>query len=217
MNQKIDILIADDHNLFRKGLVALLSDFDFVDKIFEAANGLELLIALESLNPKPEIVLLDLRMPEMDGMAAFKEIHKTYPEIKVLILSMEDDSRVILQLIEQGVNGYLFKYAEPEELELALIKVIEKDMYFPEEITQFVLSNFSKQNIKRIERNHFTKRELEVLQLICEEKTAGEIGENLSISTRTVEGHKQNLFQKTNTKNLAGLVVFAIKNNLVSI
>ncbi|MEZ5105787.1 MAG: response regulator transcription factor [Draconibacterium sp.] len=218
MVEKIDIVITDDHKLFRKGIFALLSDFEFVGEIYEAGNGIELLKLLSSLKALPKIILLDLNMPEMDGMEAQKKIRELYPEIKIIILTMEDDEQYILHLINEGVNGYLLKNADPDEVEIALKKVLVQEFYFPENISRMILRNLvNKEQPKSRPEHEITDRELHILQLICEEKTATEIAEELALSARTVEGYKRKLFEKTGTKNMAGLVLFAVKNNLISI
>jgi len=213
-NQKIDIVITDDHKLFRKGIASLLEDFDFIGNIYEAGNGKELLSLLMEVESLPDLILLDLQMPEMDGMEATRKIREKYPDIKIIILTMQDDEQIILYMIQQGVNGYLMKSADPDELEKAFKDVIRKDLYFPEDISKLVYSslNEKKSNIKVID---LTKREIKVLELICKEYTANEIAEELQVSPRTVEGYRTKLLDKTGSKNLAGLVVFAFKNELV--
>jgi DNA-binding NarL/FixJ family response regulator len=196
--ETIDVVITDDHNLFRKGIYSIIEDFEFVGKIYEAGNGIELLDLLNDLEHKPDVVLLDIKMPGMDAM--------------------EDDEQIILHLVSEGVNGYLLKNADPGELEVALSKLIDNDFYFPTEISDLVLRNI--QNKSKNEINLFpelSEREMQVLELICKENTAPEIAGILSISKRTVEGHRRKLLEKTGTKNMAGLVVFAFKNKIVGI
>lgn len=218
MDKKISVVITDDHNLFRKGLNALLSDFSFVGEINEAGNGKELLDLLHELEEKPDLILLDLNMPVMDGEEVLPKIKELYPDIKIVILSMEDDIQMVSFLIDQGINGYLLKNADPDELELALKKVLKNDFYFSSSLSGAVLSNLKSITNNTDEKTpQLTSREEEVLKLICEELTASEIGEKLSISARTVEGYKRKLLEKTGTKNMAGLVVFAIKNDFVKI
>ncbi len=215
---KLTIVIADDHNLFRKGIAALLSDFDFIDDIFEAANGLELLSVLETLDPLPDVILLDLKMPVMDGVEAHEKIRELYPDLKVIILSMEDDQQYILHLINEGVNGYLLKNAEPEEMELAIKRVMEQGFYFSDDISKMVMKSVvNRTKNKNQQKVVLTEREQQVLELICKEHTAHEIGDKLALSSRTIEGYRTNLLEKTGAKNMAGLVVFAMKHNLVKI
>lgn len=216
---KIDIVVTDDHLLFRKGMSALLEDFDFVDEIYEAGNGVELLQLVKGLKEKPDVVLLDIRMPEMDGIEATKKIRKLYPELKIIILSMEDDAQIVSMLIREGINGYLLKNADPDELELAIKKVVRNDYYFSGSLSNLVIKTASSNEEERelIESLQLTERELKILTLICQEFTASEIADKLMMSVRTIEGHRRKLLEKTGSKNLAGLVVFALKNGLVEV
>ncbi|WP_321371446.1 response regulator transcription factor [uncultured Draconibacterium sp.] len=212
---KIDIVVTDDHMLFRKGMMALLEDFEMVGNIYEAGNGVQLLKLLESIDKLPDLILLDINMPEMDGVEVLKYLHRDYPKISILILSMEDAPSLVVHLINEGVNGYLLKSADPEELELAVKKVMKNDFYFSGSLSGAVLQGLkSTTSHDLVKKLKLTKRELQVLELLCEELTAIEIGERLGLSARTIEGHKYNLLEKTETKNMAGLVIFAIKNNL---
>ncbi len=216
--KKIDVVVADDHKLFRKGICALLSDFNFVGQISEAGNGIELLNLLASIKKLPHVVLLDLNMPGMDGIEAQQKIRKLYPSIKIVILTMEDDKQILLHLINEGVNGYLLKNADPDEMELALKKVMTQDFYFSEDISKLVMLSLAKKEKTKLSFEYeLTERELQVLKLICMEKTAVEIAEELNLSSRTIEGYKGKLLEKTGTKNMAGLVLFAVKNKLISI
>ena len=216
--KKIKVVIADDHKLFRKGIIALLEDFDFIDEIEEASNGAELLKLLGNMQILPDVILLDLRMPVMDGVEAQQKIRILYPEIKIIILTMEDDEQYILHLISEGVNGYLLKNADPDEMEKAILKVVENGYYFSDNISMLVL-----QNLKKLEKTDtifnpdFTERELQVLELICREYSNSEIAENMNISIRTAEGYRQKLIDKSGAKNIAGLVILALKYNWVSL
>lgn len=218
VEKKIDIVVTDDHMLFRKGMVALLEDFDVVGNIYEAGNGIQLLNLLAELDNKPDLILLDINMPEMDGIEAVDVLRQDYPDIRILILSMEDAPQLVAHLINEGVNGYLLKSADPEELELAVKKVMKNDFYFSGSLSGAVLQGMKSGTSHDLHKTHkLTTRELQVLELLCEELTAVEIGERLGLSARTIEGHKYNLLEKTETKNVAGLVIFAIKNNLYTI
>jgi DNA-binding NarL/FixJ family response regulator len=217
-NYKINIVITDDHKLFRKGIIALLEDFDFVGEINEASNGKELLELLSEIKILPDIILLDLRMPVMDGVEAQQKIRELYPGIKIIILTMEDDEQFILHLISEGVNGYLLKNADPIEMEQAILKVYEKDFYFSEDISSLVLKNLNKkEKAETIFNPDFSERELQVLKLICKQYTNAEIAENFDVSIRTAEGYRQKLVEKTGAKNIAGLVVLALKHKWVTI
>lgn len=212
---KASVVLADDHKLFRKGLRNLLEDFHFVGEIFEAGNGIELLNLLQKLNPQPDVILLDIQMPEMDGMEAQKRIRELYPQQKVIILTMDDDEQVVLHMIAEGVNGYLVKNADPEELETALEKVLKNGFYFPEGFSQLLLKSTRKGNSFLPNEPEFTEREKEVLELICSEFTTPEIAEKLNLSARTVDGYRQRLLEKSGARNTAGLVIYALKNKLI--
>ncbi|MCA1760955.1 MAG: response regulator transcription factor, partial [Bacteroidales bacterium] len=180
---KINIVIADDHKLFRKGIIALLEDFDFIGEIREASNGVELLELLAGLVNLPDVILLDLRMPVMDGVEAQQKIRNLYPGVKVIILTMEDDEQYILHLISEGVNGYLLKNADPDEMERAIVKVVEKGFYFSDDISMLVLKNLhKKEKAEAVFNPDFTEKELKVLELICKEYSNSEIAESCDIS-----------------------------------
>ena len=213
---KINIVIADDHKLFRKGIVALLSDFNFLNEINEAANGSELLDLLSKLELFPDVVLLDLRMPVMDGVEAHQHIRKLYPDLKVIILTMEDDEQYILHLISEGVNGYLLKNADPEEMEMAILKVVKNGYYFSDDISAMLIKNLKKKEKAEVSFNlDFTEREIQALELICKEYSNAEIAEAMKISIRTAEGYKLKLLEKSGAKNIAGLVILSLKYNWV--
>ena len=214
-DERISVVIADDHKLFRKGIRSLLEEFHFISKIYEAGNGLELLELLKLLDSLPQVILLDIQMPVMDGAEVHKRIRKLYPDMKVIILTMEDDEQFITYMISEGVNGYLLKNAEPEELEEAIQKVYINGFYFPASMSMLVIKSASQKKIEKPNLPDFSERELEVLELICREFTAPEIAEKLEISHRTVEGHRRKLLEKSGVKNIAGLVMYAVKNNLV--
>jgi len=213
----IKVVIADDHKLFRRGMCALLEDFGFVEVIGEAGNGVELLELLKKAVVLPEIVLLDLHMPEMDGVEAFAQIRKLFPAIKVIIITMEDDEHFILHLIRDGVNGYLLKNAEPEEVEKTILKVSELGFCFSEDLSSFVMQNLKIiEKAETIVKPELTEREYQVLELICREKTTAEIAQKLNISVRTVDGHRLKITEKTGAKNVAGLIIMALKYKWVT-
>jgi DNA-binding NarL/FixJ family response regulator len=220
MDTKINIAIADDHNLFRKGLKSLLRDFDFVGEIYEASNGSELLDVLSIVNPFPEIVLLDINMPVMDGIKATEKIREKYNDLKIIVLTMEDNEHFVLQMLDYGINGYLLKNCDPDELADAIESVMKKDFYFTENITDFIhKAYFLKNHIhqKKQEVPNLTSREKEILQLICQEMNTYEIADRLFLSPRTVESHRKNIIEKAGVKNIAGLIIYAIRNNWVEI
>lgn len=220
-NESIKIAIADDQVLFLKGLKFIIETFDNIELVLEAQNGSELLKKLEEI--EVDIILMDLKMPVMDGMEATIEVRKLYPDIKVIFLSMHDDERLISHMMKIGASGYLLKNESPEVVRDAIIAVAEKGFYFNDYVSKALLSGLhSKNSVVDLkhhfkEKMHLTKRELEVLDLICRAYTTTEIGEKLYISKRTVEGHRKNLIEKTGVKNTAALIVLAIKNGLVEL
>ncbi|PIF02311.1 MAG: DNA-binding response regulator [Draconibacterium sp.] len=215
---KTGVIITDDHKLFRKGIIALFNDLDFVEVVGEAGNGKELLDLLSRESSRTGVVLLDLQMPVMDGPTTLVKLKELYPDIKVIILTMDDDEQMIAHLIHEGVNGYILKSADTDEMEIALRKVIQQDFYFSNSISEIVMKGlFFCNTEKTIPDIQLTERESEVLNLICEELTAVEIGERLFLSVRTIEGYRARLLEKTGSRNSAGLVLYAIKNQLVNL
>ena len=220
MKSKINVVVADDHALFRKGLIMLLEDIDFVEKIYEAGDGKELLRLLETAESLPDVILLDLRMPVMDGVEATEKIRELYPGVRIIILTMQDDENFIVFMIEKGISGYLLKNVEPDELEKALSVLRYKDYYFNEKLADLVFRALHSKGRKQqgiYYDSLFTERELEVLKLICEELTNAEIAEKLNLSKRTIDGHRSTLFEKSGVKNTAGLVLYAVRNGIVQV
>ena len=219
LKDKINIVVTDDHKLFRKGICALLSDFDMVNEIGEAANGAELIDQIKVAASLPDVVLLDINMPVLDGLETTKILKSSYPEIRIIIISMEEDVQLVSHLVEEGVDGYLLKNADPDELELALRMIMKNEYYFSSSLTGAFLRNPRSKKDKSlpIDNELFSERELHVLQLICKELTATEIAGELSLSSRTVEGYKRSLLTKSGTRNVAGLVIYAIRNHLFDI
>lgn len=213
---KITIAIADDYKVYRDGLKVGLSADDNLEIILEADNGEELLKALETTTP--DIILMDLKMPIMDGMEATKAVRKKYPAIKVLVITMYEDDKFIIHMMENGANGYLLKNAEPDEIRKSIYAVYENGYYFNDLVNKALLKKLVLKNNLKPSFNQnieLTERELEVLKLICEEKTAAEIAKDIFLSPRSVEGIRQRLIEKIGVRNTAGLVMFAVKNNMV--
>lgn len=215
----IRVAIADDQLLFRKGMIAIVDTFEDVTITLEADNGRALLDALATVNPLPDVVLLDLSMPELNGVETTKLIHRDYPTLKIIILSVYGEDRFVTHLMDLGVNAYLFKNVEPQEVERAIRAVVETDFYFNEAFLNALKNRMLVKKPRRLLTDDLpatlTSREIEVLNLICKQLTAPEIADRLSLSIRTVDGHRANLLEKTNARNTAGLVLFAIKNRLL--
>lgn len=214
---QINIGITDDQLLFRKGMIALLGNYSGFNVLWEASNGLEAINQLKEYAAKTDVLLLDLNMPEMDGIEVIKQVKESFPGVKVIILSIHEEERFIIKLIELGANSYLVKNASPEEVEKTIRITVDKGFYFNERISKILFNNVSGVRKRTSLTTDFTKREQEVLQLICEEYSTKNIAKKLFISERTVEGHRNNLILKTNVKNTAGLVIYAVKNNLVDL
>lgn len=216
----INIAIADDEALFRKGMRALLEDFDGMQVNLEAENGQVLLDQLGQVSSLPAVVLLDLNMPILNGVATAKVLQKKYPEIKVIILSSYFSKAFVINLIEIGAAAYLPKNALPEEVAMTIQEVVSKGFFYNSQVMGIIRENMIQKNRPKINTTfkiQLTSREQEVLQLICEQATTAEIAEKLFISARTVDGHRNNLLQKMNCRNTAGLVVYAIQHQLVQI
>ncbi len=211
----INVAIADDELLFRKGLRELIDDGSEIRFCLEAANGIELLELWEQAVIKPDVLLLDMAMPGMNGAQTFDQVRASYPSVKILILSIHYNDHFIVTLIERGANGYLSKNTEPSELKKAILTVARNDFYFNEDTIRAMHKNLSGKHRKApLPGSELSEREIEVLKLICRELTAKEIAEKLYISKRTVEGHRNSLLMKTGCRNTAGLVIYAIRHDL---
>ena len=212
----IKVAIADDHKIFRKGVILSLRPYTNIRFVLEAENGEELLAGIEEA--APDVVLMDLRMPQKDGIETTKILSKQYPNIYVLILSMHEDERFVSHLMENGANGYLLKNAEPQEIKKAIVDVYEKGYYLNNFVNRILIKKaHSKQKTLPSLNSEISisDKEKEVLKFICMEFTAQEIAQKMEISPRTVEAIKDRLMERFGSKNTAGLVFFAVKNNLV--
>jgi DNA-binding NarL/FixJ family response regulator len=219
MKEKIKIILVDDEVLFRKGISFLLSREENIEVIFEASDGVELIDFLKSNNSKPNIVIMDLKMPLLNGIEATKIIHRDFSEIKIIALTSYDSKSFISNMIDVGAVSYLVKNTTPQELFETINEVATKGFYYSEYVMSIIKNELiaNKKTKCSFDTGFITSRELEVLQLICKQKSTIEIGEKLFISPRTVEGHRNNLLLKTESKNIAGLVVYAIQNAIVSL
>ena len=215
----IRVAITDDQVLFRRGMASIINTFENISIVLEADNGRILLDSLQNFEPIPDVVLLDLSMPELHCIEPTNLLHVHYPSIKIIILSVYGEDRFVTHLMELGVNAYLFKNVEPEEVERAIRTVIDKDFYFNEAFLNAMKNRLTNKRQKITLTDNIpstlTSREIEVLSLICKQRTAQEIADQLFISVRTVDGHRNNLLEKTGARNSAGLVLFAIKHRLI--
>lgn len=216
----LQIAITDDEALFRKGLAMIIDDFEQASVCLQAEDGQHLLDQLRSAEILPDILLLDLQMPKLNGIETTKVLQKEFPSIKIIILTTHFSKGFIINMIELGAASYLPKNTEPEVMEHTIRNVAEKGFYYTDEVLAVIRENMStKKNIKPQTSFtiKFTNREIEILQLICEQYTTQEIGKKLFISPRTVDGHRNNILEKTQSRNTAGLVVYALENGIVNI
>ena len=212
----IKVAIADDHKIFRKGVILSLRPFTNIKFVQEAENGNELIEGLAE--SAPDVILMDLRMPVKDGIETTKHIAKTYPNIHIVVLTMFEDERFVSHLMEIGANGYLLKSADPSEIRRAVMEVFEKGYYLNNFVNRILLKkSHAKQKVipSLSSEITLTDRERDVIKYICMEFTASEIAQKMEVSPRTVEAIKDRLMEKFGTKNTAGLVFYAVKNNLI--
>lgn len=212
----IKVAIADDHKIFRKGVILSLRPYSNIKFVQEAENGEELLAGLAE--SAPDVILMDLRMPLKDGIETTKIVSKQYPHIYVLVLSMHEDERFVSHMMENGANGYLLKNAEPQEIRRAIMDVHEKGYYLNNFVNRILIkkAHAKQKTLPSLTQDiTISDKEKEVLQFICMEFTAQEIAQKMNISPRTVEAIKDRLMERFGSKNTAGLVFFAVKNNLV--
>jgi len=217
MKELIRIAIADDHKLIRAGITMILSENDQFLVVQQASNGRELLDGMA--NSKPDVVLLDLEMPVLGGKETLIEIRKSYPDVRVLILTMHKNEAFIIQMMELGANGYLIKNTDPDEVVQAIHKVIQSEFYFSDVVSMAMLQGISQPDLKlsdELSKSGLTEREMDILRLICKEYTTIEIGEALFLSPKTIEGYRKLLMDKTDARNMAGLVLFAVRNGIHS-
>lgn len=213
----IKVAIAEDQKLFRACLVPILNGYDHIEVISEVSNGSELLAHFKQSGEVPDVVILDLTMPEMNGLETTEALKKDYPDVKIIILTVHNEERHIVKMVGMGVNGYLVKNAEIEEVIKAIDSVIHKGFYFNETTLQAIQSGMSQRRSKAFDPlSPLTQREKEVLELICKEFTTPEIADKLYLSVRTVDGHRNHLLEKTGARNTAGLVLYAMRYNIVS-
>ncbi len=218
MQPPIKVAIADDHKIFRSGVINTLTPYDNINVVFEAEDGEHLLEIMQQ--QQPDVILMDLKMPKMDGIQATIKVREKYPHVKVIILTMYEDDNFIVHLVENGANAYLLKNSEPEEIYEAICTTFDKGFYFNENVNLALLKKVlhkNKQQFKPTFKNEvqLSDRELEVLKLICNEFTTQEISEKIFLSPRTVEGLRQKLLEKLNVKNTVGLVLYAFRNGLI--
>jgi two-component system response regulator DegU len=213
--KKIKVYLADEHLLFRKGMIGLLQTFNRVGEIKEAGNGRELIKIIQ--DSVPDIVLLDMNMPVMDGIEACRFLECKYPKIKIIVLSIEENEKYADMMIGLGAHGFLNKNSCPSEVEKAMYAVIDHDFYHNEIVNRGLRAGAKDRNrisMKRANALLLTDREIEIIRLTCEEKTMKQISRELKISERTVHNHRAKIQTKIGVSNVAGLVKYAIQKEI---
>ncbi len=212
----IKVAIADDHKIFRDGIKMALKDKEYLRIIWEAEDGKDLMHKLKI--KQPDVVLMDIRMPEIDGISAIGLIRKEYETLKIIVLTMYDDQEMISKMMEMGANAYLTKTTDPEEIYQAILTCMNDDFYFNELVNKAVLMKLQhKKKVRQFYPNpvKFSEKELRILKLIADDKTTEEISKEVFLSPRTIETIRQNMKQKVSAKTIAGLVMYAMRNKLL--
>jgi DNA-binding NarL/FixJ family response regulator len=208
----IKIILTDDHKIFRESLSKLLISEQIAEIIAQAGNGKELLELLEQY--KPDLILMDISMPIMDGVETSKKVMEKYPDIKILTLSSFGDEKYYYKMVEAGVKGFVLKNSGLSELEHAIREVSSGGNWFSNELLQKVIINISKPSSKETD---FTDREIEILKCICDGLTNDQIAEKIHLSPDTIKWHRNNLLSKTGCSNTAALIIYAIKHKIIEI
>ena len=215
--KKLKLYIVDDHKLFREGLKLLLSTQDFVQHIYEASNGREFVENLALADC--DVVLMDIEMPEMNGIEATEAALRLKTGLKIIVLSMYGDEQYYYKMVDAGVKGFVLKNSGIEKVVAAIRKVADGENYFSEELLMNILSNMREggKNEPEVPDNEISEREMEILYHVCLGLSNQEIADKLFISKRTVDKHRANLLSKTGCKNTAALVMYAIKNKMIDV
>lgn len=216
----VTVALVDDHQLFRKSLSLLLNSFEGISAVFDTDNGKNLLEFLG--DSSLDVALLDLQMPLMDGYELCKLLRNDYPEVKIIIVSQLTTKESVHKVMELGANGFFTKNSPPEQLEIAIKSVMEKDYYFDLELSAVIREAILwEKKIPGNSFNHsnmnFSRREIEIIMLSCREFSSKEIATHLFISVRTVEKHRNHIMEKSNSKNFIGAILYALKNQYISL
>ena len=214
----IRIILADDHEIFRDGFKVMLKKQPSVQLIAEAANGEELITLTREL--KPDVVVTDIKMPRMDGIEATKRLAHDYPHIGIIALSMFDEENLIVDMLEAGAKGYLLKNAHKDEIIEAINTVNMGHTYYCDDTSSKLAQMIARSNFRpsvKTVKPEFSEREFAVIRFICQEMSNKEIAYNLNLSIRTIEGYRDRILEKIGAKNAAGVVVYAIKNNIYKV
>lgn len=214
--KKIQVAIADDHVLLRNALARLIGSFDGYNILFEADNGKDLRNKIMQ-HQVPDIALLDVNMPEMDGFETTQWLHKNYPHIKVLVLSMASDEKTIIKIFRLGAKGYLLKNTEPEELQKALDSIANKNVYLSEFVSEKLVSGLHGDTETPDQTVILNEKEREFLRWTCTELAYKDIAEKMYLSARTIDDYRQSLFNKLKVHSRVGLVMYAIRNGIAEV
>ena len=212
----IKIAIADDHKIFRNGIKMALAGKENLKMLWEAEDGKDLMhkVAIK----KPDVLLMNIRMPEIDGINAIEMLRKEYEDIKIIVLTMYDDQQMISKMMEMGANAYLTKTSDPEEIYQAILTCMNDDFYFNDLVNKAVLSKLqTKRQVRQFYPNpvKFSDKEIRILKLLAEDKTTEEISKEVFLSPRTVETIRQNMKTKVGAKTIAGLIMYGMRNKLI--
>lgn len=216
---KIPIALADDHTMFRRGLISVLKSYGDFDVLFDVSNGKELLEKIKASEEKPKVCIIDINMPVMHGYDTVRQLKQLYPDMLILALSMYDEERNIIQMLRCGANGYLLKDKEPDVLAEAIRIVNKKGFYDSELITDDIMSTVKlrEEKIPNNKNTTVSGKELEFLKYACTELTYKEIAIAMEVSERTIDGYRDRLFEKLRVKSRIGLVMYAIRNGMVNL
>jgi two-component system response regulator DegU len=216
MKKRLKLFIADDHTLFRKAMANLIRGFENIEEVKDAENGKELLMMMKY--ELPDVAIVDLQMPVMDGVETAENIISKYPGVKIIILTMHDSEQFILQMMEIGVHAFLLKNTEPEELEQAIRSVMEKDFYHNDLVASVLRKKVKEKKAPQkiaFDGLELSDREKEIVVLVCQELTIKEIGHKLNLSDNTVRNHRSNIMEKVKVNNVVGLVKYAYETGLI--
>lgn len=214
--QQIKVAIADDHKIFRDGIKMSLKDRDYIRILWEAEDGKDLMHKLKI--KQPDVLLMDIRMPSVDGINAISLIRKEYEDLKIIIITMYDDQELITKMMEMGANAYLTKTTDPDEIYQAIITCMNDDFYFNDLVNRAVLLKLQhKKTVRQFYPNpiKFTEKEMNILRHIADDKTTEEISKEVFLSPRTIETIRQKMKEKVGAKTIAGLVMYAMRNKLL--
>ena len=216
VNSLIKIAIADDHKIFRDGIRLALKDKNYLTILWEAVDGNDLIAKMEQ--SAPHLLLMDIRMPELDGINAIPLIKKRFENVKIIVLTMYDDQEMITKMMEIGANAYLTKTSDSEEIYKAILACMKDDFYFNDLVNNAVISKLStKRTVRQFYPKpiQFNEKEVKILRLLADDKTTQEISKDIFLSPRTIETIRQNMKSKVGVKTIAGLIMYGMRNRLI--